>query len=200
MGKSENAETGHRFNDTLLACYRELLQNTNLQKAYQEWFRWFRFLRNELEKRMPDYKFQTAVAENGMEYAYFQFTSISLKENGLKMVVVFLHEQFSLELWLSGINRKTQVIWREKLSSEAISFSRTTDPMHTDYYSARSGPGGLDRREYSRGCHRTVGRAFDGRSSDFSVNLGCNISIGNCSFDASWKCRGLWPLFLADPF
>lgn len=133
MGKSENAETGHRFDDTLLTCYRKLLQNTNLQKAYQEWFRWFRFLRNELEKRMPDYKFQTAVAENGMEYAYFQFTSISLKENGLKMVVVFLHEQFSLELWLSGINRKTQVIWREKLSSEAISFSRTTDPMHTDY-------------------------------------------------------------------
>ena len=80
MAKSGKIETGHRFDERLLACYRELLWTTNLQKAYQEWFRWFRFLRNELERRMPDYQFQGTVAENGMEYAYFQFASMELKE------------------------------------------------------------------------------------------------------------------------
>lgn len=133
MGKSENTETVHRFDETLLTCYRELLQTTNLQKAYQEWFRWFRFLRNELERQMPDCKFQAVVAENGMEYAYFQFTSIPLKEKGLKVAVVFLHERFSLEVWLSGINRKKQVIWEGKLRSASTSFSHTVDPLHTDY-------------------------------------------------------------------
>ena len=87
MAKSGKIETCHRFDERLLACYRELLQTTNLQKAYQEWFRWFRFLRNELERRMPDYQFQGTVAENGMEYAYFQFASMELKEKGLKILV-----------------------------------------------------------------------------------------------------------------
>lgn len=133
MEKLEKTEATHPFDRELLSCYQNLLQTTQLQKAYQEWFRWFRFLRNELEKQMPDYKFQAAVAENGMEYAYFQFTSSLLKEKGLKIVVVFLHKSFSLEVWLSGINRKTQAIWGARLCSEGTSFSRTVDPMHTDY-------------------------------------------------------------------
>ena len=133
MAKSGKIETCHRFDKRLLACYRELLQTTNLQKAYQEWFRWFRFLRNELERRMPDYQFQGTVAENGMEYAYFQFASMELKEKGLKIVVAFLHRDFSLEVWLSGVNRKSQALWEEKLRSAATSFSCTADPLHTDY-------------------------------------------------------------------
>ena len=71
-----NQSTQQRFNgiDQGLCQlgYDNLAQTTNLQNAYQEWFRWFRFLRNELERRMPYYQFQGTVAENGMEYAYFQ--------------------------------------------------------------------------------------------------------------------------------
>lgn len=133
MEKLENTGAAHRFDPALLACYRNLLQTTQLQKAYQEWLRWFRFLRGELENQMPEFKFQAAVAENGMDYAYFQFASFPLKEKGLKIAVVFLHREFRLEVWLSGVNRKSQVLWEEKLRSTLTSFSLTADPLHTDY-------------------------------------------------------------------
>lgn len=133
MENWKNPEKTQRFDPALLACYQNLLQTTQLQKAYQEWFRWFRFLRGELEKQMPEFKFQAAVAENGMDYAYFQFVSPSLKEKGLKIVVAFLHGDFCLEVWLSGVNRKSQALWWEKLPSAPTSFSRTVDPLHTDY-------------------------------------------------------------------
>ena len=44
------------FDPTLLETYRTLLQTTDLQKAYQEFIRLFRFLRNELERQMPDFR------------------------------------------------------------------------------------------------------------------------------------------------
>lgn len=49
------------FDPTLLETYRTLLQTTDLQKAYQEFIRLFRFLRNELERQMPDFRFRAAL-------------------------------------------------------------------------------------------------------------------------------------------
>ena len=86
------------FNGVLLNHYRELLQNTDLQKAYQEFIRLFRYLRRELKKELPDYTFQADVTENGMDYSYFQFSNKRLKEAGLKIAVVFVHKKFSLEV------------------------------------------------------------------------------------------------------
>lgn len=121
------------FNRTLLQSYRDLLQNTHLQKAYQEWLAAFRFLRRELEKQMPEYTFQANVTENGMEYSYFQFYDACLKRLGLKMVVVFRHREFQPEVWLSGVNRKAQCKWAEKLADKALPFALSPDPKHTDY-------------------------------------------------------------------
>ena len=62
------------FDGELLASYRALLQHTDLQKAYQEFVRLFRYLRVQLEKQLPGYTFQGGIVENAMDYAYFQFT------------------------------------------------------------------------------------------------------------------------------
>ena len=121
------------FDKGLLQCYHELLQNTELQKAYQEWLTLFRFLRRELEQQMPEYTFQANVTENGMDYSYFQFYDVCLKRLGLKMVVVFRHREFRLEIWLSGVNRKAQCEWAEKLACQVLPFERSPDPKHTDY-------------------------------------------------------------------
>lgn len=75
------------FNPALLDTYRTLLQTTDLQKAYQEFIRLFRFLRNDLERQMPDFRFQNSITENAMDYANFSFTNPALKEKGLKLVV-----------------------------------------------------------------------------------------------------------------
>ena len=71
-----------KFDAGLLEHYRDLLQNTDLQKSYQEWVRAFRYLREELEQRMPEYTFQAAIVENAMDYSYFQFSDESLKKRG----------------------------------------------------------------------------------------------------------------------
>lgn len=48
------------FDRTLLDAYRTLLQTTNLQRAYQEFVRLFRYLRIELERQLPDCRSRAA--------------------------------------------------------------------------------------------------------------------------------------------
>ena len=117
----------------LLETYRTLLKMTDLQKAYQEFIRLFRFLRNELERQLPDFRFQSTIAENAMEYAYFSFTNPALKEKGLKLVVVFVHKDFQLELWLSGLNRTAQCRWAKYFGTCTPPMELTQDPNHTDF-------------------------------------------------------------------
>lgn len=120
------------FDGELLQTYRRILQTTDLQKAYQEFVRWFRFLRVELEKQMPDSVFQGGIAENAMEYAYFQFSDRELKAAGLKLVVAFVHRDFRLEVWLSGVNRAAQCRWAQMLG-DCPAAEPADDPRHRDY-------------------------------------------------------------------
>lgn len=68
-----------------------------------------------------------------MDYSYFQFTSQALKSRGLKIVVAFLHRQFRLEVWLSGVNRSSQKRWSPVLTAEDCPFLRTENPERSDY-------------------------------------------------------------------
>ena len=52
---------------------------------------------------------------------------------GLKIVIVFVHRDFQLEVWLSGVNRKAQCAWAEKLGAGAPPFLPSQDPARTDY-------------------------------------------------------------------
>lgn len=122
-----------QFDQALLKTYRNLLQTTNLQKAYQEWLRMFRYLRTTLEQQLPDYRFQGSVNENGMDYAYFSFADSLLKEQGLKLVVVFVPERFQLEVWLSGVNRAAQGRWAALLSNCTPPMQQSENPARTDY-------------------------------------------------------------------
>lgn len=96
------------FDRDLLELYRSLLQTTDLADAYGEFVRLFRFLRLQLEKELPDYVFQGNIAENAMDYSYFQCTTPALKSKGLKLAVVFVHRTFRLKVWLSGRSRAQQ--------------------------------------------------------------------------------------------
>lgn len=121
------------FDPALLETYRTLLQTTDLQKAYQEFVRLFRYLRNELERQLPDFRFQSGITENAMDYAYFSFTNPALKEKGLKLVVAFEHKNFRLEVWLSGANRTAQCRWAERWRACPSPMELTQDPNHTDF-------------------------------------------------------------------
>ena len=82
------------FNYKFLEEYQNLIQNTNLQKGYQEFIRLFRWLRISLQTRFSSFRFQGNIVENNMEYSYFQFSDDTLKQMGLKIVVVFVHSDF----------------------------------------------------------------------------------------------------------
>ncbi len=85
---------GMNFDKNLLMTYKKLIQTTELERSYQEFLRLFRFLRVELEKELPDYRFQGNIVENGMDYSYFQFTNDTLKKKGLKIAVTSIHRNF----------------------------------------------------------------------------------------------------------
>ena len=96
------------FNYKFLQEYQNLIQNTNLQKGYQEFIHLFRWLRISLQTRFSSFRFQGNIVENNMEYSYFQFSDDTLKQIGLKIVVVFVHSDFRFEIWISGCNRQIQ--------------------------------------------------------------------------------------------
>lgn len=100
-----------RFDAALLEEYRTFLQTTELQKAYGEFVRMFRWLRTELERQMPDHRFQNAVSGNAVDFAYFTFSDETLRQKGLKLAVVFDAGSFRLEVWLCGVNRAAGRRW-----------------------------------------------------------------------------------------
>lgn len=68
-----------RFDPALLEEFRALLQTTGLQRAHGEFVRMFRWLRAELERQMPDFRFQNAVSGSAIDYAYFTFSDEALR-------------------------------------------------------------------------------------------------------------------------
>ena len=82
---------------------------------------------------MPDFRFQSSITENAMDYAYFSLTNPALKEKGLKLVVVFDHRNFQLEAWLSGANRTAQCRWAEQWRTCPPPMELTQEPNRTDF-------------------------------------------------------------------
>lgn len=113
--------------------YESLLKTTQLQRDYQEFLKFFKQLRVYLEQELPAYAFLGGVMENGMDYSYFQFTGDALRKQGLKIVIAYVHGACSLEIWLSGVNRKTQAAVFERLQKSGTDYEQTPDPNRFDY-------------------------------------------------------------------
>lgn len=122
-----------KFNSAYLKDYERLMKNTNLQKGYQEFCKLFRYIKIKLEKAYPTFPFSKNIVENNMDYSYFQLTSAEMKAKGLKIVVTFVHHQFQLEVWLSGINRKFQIDYYQKIKNDQIPFELNHQPDRVDY-------------------------------------------------------------------
>ncbi len=82
---------------------------------------------------MPDYIFTSNIVENNMDYSYFQFTNQNLKSKNIKMVIAFVHKKIDFEIWLSGVNRKTQNYYYENIKDDLLKYTLTSNPNKTDY-------------------------------------------------------------------
>lgn len=167
------------------------MQTTDLQKAYQEFIRLFRFLRNELERQMPDFRFQNSITENAMDYAYFSFTYPGLKEKVLKLVVVFDHKNFRLEVWLSGVNRTAQCRWAEHWSALPSAYGTYSGTQSHRLCSA-SASGNRSIRWRENGCCGQRGGSPTAAASSLiktfptSVIPGLPIAIQPHTYIFSW--------------
>lgn len=55
-----------------------------------------------------------------MDMTYFAFTPPALREQKLKIAVVYVHEKNAFEAWLAGSNRKVQADTIARLSSKPL--------------------------------------------------------------------------------
>lgn len=122
-----------KVNNEYINEYKEIIQTTELQRGYQEFIKFFRYLRINLEKQFNEYTFTGNIVENGMDYSYFQFTNKKLKSKGLKIVIAFVHKNFSYEVWLSGFNRNIQNEYFNMLVKTHQKYTLTNNPNRTDY-------------------------------------------------------------------
>jgi hypothetical protein len=90
-------------------------------------------LRTYLQKELPEFSFTGNIVENNMDYSYFQFTNEALKSRALKIVIAFVHGEFTYQIWLSGMNRETQRKHYEELKKKDHPYTLTNNPDKTDY-------------------------------------------------------------------
>jgi len=98
---------------TAMQEYRAQLGKGLIQQAYKGLMDYMLELRTHFKNKYPDHFVSGTLYYGYMDMTYFAVIPDSLKERGLKIAVVFLHEAFRFEVWLSGYNKQVQnKYWR----------------------------------------------------------------------------------------
>jgi hypothetical protein len=88
--------------------YRKQLERGAIQAAYKGLMEYIMGLRTHFQTKYPDYLVSGSIYFGYMDMTYFSIFPKSLKHRNLKIAVVFLHEAFRFEVWLSGVNKQVQ--------------------------------------------------------------------------------------------
>ncbi len=88
----------------LIEVYTHHLQQGEIQIAYKGIFEFLGKLRAEFIKKYPHYDV-SSIYQGYMDMSYFSLSTKSLKDKGLKISIVYLHEKGAFEVWLSARNR-----------------------------------------------------------------------------------------------
>lgn len=93
--------------DDVYGEYERLLTEGKVQRAYRGIIQFMMRLQTRLKAEHPDVEV-SAVYPGYMDMTYFSFMPKSLTSVGLKIAIVFLHESFTFQVWLSARNRQLQ--------------------------------------------------------------------------------------------
>ncbi len=88
--------------------YKKQLKKGAVQVAYRGLMEYIMGLRTHFSKKFPEYDVPGNIYYGYMDMTYFSIIPKSIKERKLKIAIVFLHEAFRFEVWLSGVNRQVQ--------------------------------------------------------------------------------------------
>ncbi len=89
----------------LISDYTCHLQQGEIQLAYKGILEFIGKLRVDFIKKYPHYDIGN-IYQGYMDMSYFSLSTKSLKDKGLKIAVVYLHEKGTFEVWLSARNRE----------------------------------------------------------------------------------------------
>jgi hypothetical protein len=92
--------------DMYLNEYRKQLEKGAIQAAYQGLMEYIMGLRTHFKNKYPEYAVSGSIYYGYMDMTCFSIFPKSLKERQLKIALVFLHEAFRFEVWLSGKNKQ----------------------------------------------------------------------------------------------
>ncbi|MEO1816088.1 MAG: hypothetical protein ABGU93_10955 [Acetobacterium sp.] len=87
-----------------IAAYTQQLQLGEIQIAYRGILAFTGKLRVDFVKKYPHYDVSN-IYQGYLDMSYFSVSTKPLKEKGLKIAIVYLHEKGSFEVWLSARNR-----------------------------------------------------------------------------------------------
>jgi hypothetical protein len=113
--------------------YRDQLQKGAIQHAYRGLMDYMLTLRANFQKNHPEFEVQGNIYFGYMDMTYFALFPEPLKQRKLKIAVVFLHEAFRFEVWLSGFNRNVQEqYWKLIRERHWEKYRLVSDPRTSD--------------------------------------------------------------------
>ncbi|PKM53163.1 MAG: hypothetical protein CVV00_13695 [Firmicutes bacterium HGW-Firmicutes-5] len=88
----------------LVAVYTQQLRLGEIQIAYKGILEFMGKLRTAFIKKYPHYDVSN-IYQGYLDMSYFSLSTKTLKDQGLKIAIVYLHEEGTFEVWLSARNR-----------------------------------------------------------------------------------------------
>lgn len=99
-----------------IEAYTHQLQLGEIQIAYKEILAFMGKLKVAFVKKYPHYDVSN-IYQGYLDMSYFSLSTKPLKDKGLKIAIVYLHENGSFEVWLSARNRDLAKPYKTILNS-----------------------------------------------------------------------------------
>ncbi len=88
--------------------YRKQLARGAIREAYRGLMEYMMALRTHFKNTYPGLNVSGSIYYGYMDMTYFSVYPQSLKDQGLKVAIVFLHDTCRFEVWLAGYNKQVQ--------------------------------------------------------------------------------------------
>ena len=85
--------------------YRKQLEKGAIKEAYRGLMDYIMGLKSYFSNKYPEYSVSGSIYCGYMDMTYFSLVPELLKRRKLKVAIVFVHETFRFEVWLSGQNK-----------------------------------------------------------------------------------------------
>jgi hypothetical protein len=95
--------------------YKKQIEKGAIQKAYLGLMEYVSGLRTHFKNKYPQHAVSGNIYFGYMDMTYFSISPKSLKDRDLKIAIVFLHDAFRFEVWLSGKNKQVLAKYWELL-------------------------------------------------------------------------------------